>query len=54
MLFIEFESLLRKIKRTDQYKQAAQQLYERKYSQIEEEKANFINIYQAPHIGIGN
>ena len=43
---IREESLLRKIRRTDVYKQAAQQLYQRKYDEVQGESEKFINIYQ--------
>lgn len=43
---IRDESLLRKIRRTDVYKQAAEQLYQRKHEEIQGESDKFINIYQ--------
>jgi hypothetical protein len=43
---IEDEGLLKKIRRTDIYKQAAEQLYQRKYDEIQGESDKFINIYQ--------
>lgn len=45
-LEITDEALLRKIKHTVEYKQAAQQLFKRKHDQIEAESEKFINIYQ--------
>ena len=42
---IRDESLLRKIRRTDVYKQVAEQLYQRKHDEIQGESDKFINIY---------